>query len=427
MNFDPETLGPSPGIAESWEVSEDKKTITFDLIEGAKWSDGEPITSEDVKWSLEVLGGNGLLFSVIHRKRQVDQDARRDDGRDRDEGARRPDGRRPLDLHPPRAHLGRGAAQGPDRLLSARRCRWSAAGPYIVTEFERSRITRMEREPGVARRRRPRSRRSSSSATAARTRPSARSTLGEVDFLPEVEPATFERLGSQEGIETVNAPTYSFSELAFNLCSEEDCPEAVFNPAIQDKTIRQATAYCDRPRAEQRDREPGDVVRRPRPAAVVLQGVLRGPGAGLPLRPGAGEPDPRRRGLGAERRRDPREGRRGRLVRPLRALGVARRHPAGEADRRADHRGRDRIQRPGGEHRQAHRAHDPQGRRQAGARVRLVHLGLGRGPLRPELPAEPDDDRRDRGVVGRLLLEPRVRPPVRGADHAVRHRRSARR
>ena len=64
LNFDPETLEPSPGIAESWEISEDGKTVTFDLIQGAKWSDGEPITSEDVKWSLEVLGGNGLLFSA---------------------------------------------------------------------------------------------------------------------------------------------------------------------------------------------------------------------------------------------------------------------------------------------------------------------------------------------------------------------------
>ena len=35
-----------------------------------------------------------------------------------------------------------------------------------------------------------------------------------------------------------------------------------------------------------------------------------------------------------------------------------------------------------------------------------LHLGLGRGPVRPELPAEPDDDRRDRRVVRRLLLEP---------------------
>src|SRR5687767_3529305 len=63
VNFNPDDLSPAPGIAESWEVSEDKKTVTFKLVEGAKWSDGEPITSKDVKYSLEQLGGNGLIFT----------------------------------------------------------------------------------------------------------------------------------------------------------------------------------------------------------------------------------------------------------------------------------------------------------------------------------------------------------------------------
>ena len=67
--------------------------------------------------------------------------------------------------------------------------------------------------------------------------------LGEVDFIPQVEPATFERLGQQEGIETINSPTYAFTQLAFNLCPEDELPEAKFNPAVQDQTIRQAVAY----------------------------------------------------------------------------------------------------------------------------------------------------------------------------------------
>ena len=36
-----------PGMATEWEVSEDGKTYTFRLREGAKWSDGEPVTAED--------------------------------------------------------------------------------------------------------------------------------------------------------------------------------------------------------------------------------------------------------------------------------------------------------------------------------------------------------------------------------------------
>ncbi|MDR5867144.1 peptide ABC transporter substrate-binding protein [Halomonas koreensis] len=36
-----------PGMAESWEVSEDGLTYTFHLREDAAWSDGEPVTAED--------------------------------------------------------------------------------------------------------------------------------------------------------------------------------------------------------------------------------------------------------------------------------------------------------------------------------------------------------------------------------------------
>lgn len=40
-----------PGVAESFEVSEDGKTYTFKLREDAKWSDGEPVTAEDFVYS----------------------------------------------------------------------------------------------------------------------------------------------------------------------------------------------------------------------------------------------------------------------------------------------------------------------------------------------------------------------------------------
>ncbi|MDJ0775456.1 MAG: ABC transporter substrate-binding protein [Mastigocoleus sp. MO_167.B18] len=37
-----------PALAELWEVSEDKKQIVFTLRENLKWSDGEPLTADDV-------------------------------------------------------------------------------------------------------------------------------------------------------------------------------------------------------------------------------------------------------------------------------------------------------------------------------------------------------------------------------------------
>lgn len=42
-------------LAEKWEVSEDKKVITFYLKKGVKWQDGKPFTSEDVKYTYEII------------------------------------------------------------------------------------------------------------------------------------------------------------------------------------------------------------------------------------------------------------------------------------------------------------------------------------------------------------------------------------
>ncbi len=41
-----------PGLAESWEESNDGKTFTYKLRPNMKWSDGEPLTAEDVDWSI---------------------------------------------------------------------------------------------------------------------------------------------------------------------------------------------------------------------------------------------------------------------------------------------------------------------------------------------------------------------------------------
>ncbi|MBV7333088.1 ABC transporter substrate-binding protein [Chloroflexi bacterium TSY] len=48
-----DALEPLPYLAKSWEWSEDGKELTMHLIEGAKWSDGHPFTTEDVLFTWE--------------------------------------------------------------------------------------------------------------------------------------------------------------------------------------------------------------------------------------------------------------------------------------------------------------------------------------------------------------------------------------
>ena len=51
----PLTGKTEPALAESWTVSEDKLKVIFTLREDLKWSDGEPITADDVVFSFNQL------------------------------------------------------------------------------------------------------------------------------------------------------------------------------------------------------------------------------------------------------------------------------------------------------------------------------------------------------------------------------------
>lgn len=69
----PETLEPEPGVAESWDISEDGRTYTFHIRANAKWSNGDPLTAEDFRWSWEraltpELGSqyNYMFFPVVN-------------------------------------------------------------------------------------------------------------------------------------------------------------------------------------------------------------------------------------------------------------------------------------------------------------------------------------------------------------------------
>ncbi len=51
-----------PALAKDWELSEDELTWTFNLQEGVKWHDGQPFTSEDVKYTFELMMDTGLGY-----------------------------------------------------------------------------------------------------------------------------------------------------------------------------------------------------------------------------------------------------------------------------------------------------------------------------------------------------------------------------
>jgi oligopeptide transport system substrate-binding protein len=55
VRWNPKTLDPLPGVAERWDISEDKLTYTFHLRDEAAWSDGSQMTADDFAYSLRRL------------------------------------------------------------------------------------------------------------------------------------------------------------------------------------------------------------------------------------------------------------------------------------------------------------------------------------------------------------------------------------
>lgn len=68
-----QTLALEPALAQSWEISPDKKRIVFTLRENLRWSDGQPLTSDDVVFSYQEVYLNPKIPSGIQDILRVGQ------------------------------------------------------------------------------------------------------------------------------------------------------------------------------------------------------------------------------------------------------------------------------------------------------------------------------------------------------------------
>lgn len=65
VRWGPDAVTVEPNLAEAWEVNEDGTRFVFTLREGLRWSDGAPVTTEDVMfWYEDILLNRDLTPSI---------------------------------------------------------------------------------------------------------------------------------------------------------------------------------------------------------------------------------------------------------------------------------------------------------------------------------------------------------------------------
>jgi peptide/nickel transport system substrate-binding protein len=224
-----------PGLAESWEGSADKKTWTYKLRPDLKWSDGKPLTAEDVAYTInrgreeEWLNHSATVGNIT---------AKAIDPLTVELKSSVPDPKLPvMDVYIVPKHVYEKYDKKELRKYDGQD--GVGSGPFTLSEYKKGQFARFEANPNFWRGKSP------LAAVVIRffNNPDAMVAAlrsGEIDAAEEIPSSAFDRLESAEGIETVEGNQGSFNELAIN--GGDGLKKG--HPALSDPLVRQAIAHA---------------------------------------------------------------------------------------------------------------------------------------------------------------------------------------
>jgi peptide/nickel transport system substrate-binding protein len=235
---------PEPGLADSWETSEDGLTWTFHLNKDAKWHDGEDVTSEDVAYTFNRIleEEQGLYIDYV---RQIESIETPDE--DTVVFTTREPSVQMLSMAVyilPKHIWGDVPA---DETKSFKNEPAIGTGPFRAVEWREGQFARLEANPdyfgGAPHIDEIIFQFYDNDDTMVQALRNA-----EVDYIAWFPINLFKSLENQEGIETNSAPDPGFTELGFNLyeptpeaIEEFDAPEtSTGHPALLDPRVREA-------------------------------------------------------------------------------------------------------------------------------------------------------------------------------------------
>ena len=244
VDSSPKDSSPVPGLADSWETSDDGLTWTFHLNKEAKWHDGKPVTSEDVAYTYRRIleEEQGLYIDAVKQIESIETP---------DEHTVVFTTRKPsvqmlntyVYILP--KHIWEDVPA--DETKSFKNEPVIGSGPFQAVEWSEGQFARLETNPdyfrGVPKIDEIIFQFYDNDDTMVQALKN-----GDVDYIYNLPINLFKSLENQEGIETNSAPDPGFTELGFNLyepspeaIEQFDAPETTTgNPALLDPLVREA-------------------------------------------------------------------------------------------------------------------------------------------------------------------------------------------
>jgi peptide/nickel transport system substrate-binding protein len=242
LRYKQQAYEPEGELADSWGVSSDGLTWTFHLRDGLTWSDGVPITANDVVWTANfILENPNRASSWIDGYRYVDSITAPDD--------------HTVVWRTTRPNITPGL---PGYALVLPEHVWSklgsaqdvvnyknfpdpvASGPFNLAEWKQGEYWRMQARPDYWQGAPQiddiivRVYNSSESVVQALLK-------GAIDYTQVPTAALYESIKDRPGIGTAVDAAEAFWQLSFNLASD---PSSTANPAVRDPRVRQAVEYA---------------------------------------------------------------------------------------------------------------------------------------------------------------------------------------
>ncbi len=225
-----------PGLAESWEGSEDGLTWTYTLREGLLWSDGEPLTADDVAYTIN-RSRDEEWFNHFATTQNLEATAIDDVTLEVTTSV--PDPKLPtLDVYIVPQHIYEGISA--DDLGTYEATDGVASGPYSLSELRRGQDWTMTANPNYW----------AGEPTIDEvifrlfTNPDAMVAAleqGEIDAAHNIPSGSVERLEENPDVEVVQGQQGGFDELAMN-AGAGGIGDG--HPALEDIRVRQAIAHA---------------------------------------------------------------------------------------------------------------------------------------------------------------------------------------